>query len=73
MTSSNLAGGDDFVNIWFAAEDDDSNPIGEAQKKHNDFYSQWVDQCMLQSTFPFYSISKSIVASARHSSPPILG
>lgn len=46
-SSSNVAGGDDFINISFSLED---NPINEAQKKDKDFYKQWVDKCMLQST-----------------------
>ena len=47
MGSSNIASGDDFINISFAPEDDGSNPINETQKKDKDFYNQWVDKCML--------------------------
>jgi hypothetical protein len=71
MSSSNAVGGDDFVNICFTSED--SNPINEANKKDKNFNSQWVDKCMLQPIFLFYTISTSIVGSARHSGPPISG
>lgn len=48
MSSSNIASGDDFVDILFSPEDDGTNPINEAQKKKDkDFYNQWVDKCML--------------------------
>ena len=47
MSPSNIASGDDFVNILFAPEDDGSNLISEAQKKDKSFYDQWVDKCML--------------------------
>jgi hypothetical protein len=72
MSPSNMASGDDFINILFAPEDDGSNPISEAQKKDKSFYNQWVDKCMLlQSIYLFYAISTLIAASARHSGPPI--
>ena len=68
MSSSKHTGVDDFVNICFALEDDGS----EAQKMDKDFYSQWVDRCMLRSIILFHTISY-IVASANHSGPPISG
>lgn len=74
MSSSNIASGDDFINISLAPEDDGSDPINEAQKKDKDFYNQWVDKCLLlQSIYLFYAISIFIAASARHSGPPISG
>ena len=72
MSPSNMASGDDFINILFAQEDDGSNPINEAQKKDKDFYNQWVEKCMsLQSIYLSYAISTFIAASARHSGPLI--
>ena len=47
MSYSNIASRDDFINISFAPESDDSNLINEAQNKDQDFYNQWVDKCML--------------------------
>ena len=69
MSSSKHTGVDDFVNISFALEDDGS----EAQKMDKDFYSQWVDRCMLRSIIFFHTISIYIVASANHSGPAISG
>ena len=65
-----MTSGDDFINILFTPEDDNSNPINEAQKKNKDFYNQWVDKSMLLQSIYLLSYLND-AGSARHSGPLI--